>query len=241
MKKIKEKDKKEKERKEKEKGNINKIKILKKERLNNYKDSLLEKEEKECTFFPNINDNYYTRKFQNKKEIKNKNRNNDIKITNIKRNNQGNNYETIYSRGLQWRNNICKKNLFIKKDNEDDEKFSFKPNINKTQNIGKVFQDNNYSDYWIKHNKDYIYRRLKNINKDKKDMNTFNSYLLNLKLINENSSKKEKNKNNRTFDININEQKVGQKININYIKKLLHEELQNTKSEDEDGIKGSNY
>ncbi len=63
-----------------------------------------------------------------------------------------------------------------------------------------------------------------------------NSYLLNLKIKNGNFDKGHRNKvNNNTLD--FSDQKTDNKININYIKKLLHEELQKTKSDDEEDEK----
>ena len=217
--------------KSKIKGKI-KIKNLKKERLNNYKESLLEKEDKECTFFPKLNDNYNNRHINRIKKI------NGIKIVNNnKDNNDENNFDTIYNRSKKWKNNISKKNEFINKINDKEEqKYSFIPNINKSKNINLIFKDNNYSNYWLKHNKSYINRRLKFINNNIDNLNNtnpFNSYLSNLKERNGYSSNINGNKANNTLD---SEQKTEAKININYIKKLLHEELQNTKSEDEDEI-----
>ena len=105
-----------------------------------------------------------------------------------------------------------------------------------------MFQDNNYSHYWLKHNKYYIHRHLKFINnKDNlnniKQINPINSYLSNVKGKNNYLTKNNRNKVNNTLN---SEQRSEAKVNINYIKKLLHEELQNTKSDEEDEINERN-
>ena len=98
------------------------------------------------------------------------------------------------------------------------------PNINKL-NIKTIFKDNDYSKFWLKKNKYYINQRLKNINcKNNRKKNTIDFQLLNL------NEKSNINKLNNSLE---NTQRIPVKININYIKKLLHEELQNTKSDEE--------
>ena len=154
--------------------------------------------------------------------------------------NNENNYDNIYNRNQIWKSNITKKNNYINKINETNEqKYSFAPNINKNKNIKTIFKENEYSDYWLKHNKYYIHRRLKFINNDNRNINPINSYLLRLKGKKGNIPKTERNKNNSTLD--FIENKTDTKININYIKQLLHEELQNTKSDEEDEINQEIY
>ena len=173
------------------KKNIIKKKKLNFERKNNYKVSLLEQEDKECTFFPKINDDYNNRYIH---RIKNINKNQNLNYKKEK-----NNYEKA-------------------------ENFSFMPNINKL-NIKTIFKDNDYSKFWLKKNKYYINQRLKNINcKNNRKKNTIDFQLLNL------NEKSNINKLNNSLE---NTQRIPVKININYIKKLLHEELQNTKSDEE--------
>ena len=199
---------------------------------------MLEKEDKECTFFPKLNDNYNNRHINRTKKI------NGIKIVNNnKEKKDENNFDNIYNRNKNWKNNISKKNEFINKiNNKEEEKYSFIPNINKNKNIGLIFKDNNYSHYWLKHNKYYIHRHLKFINnKDNlnniNQINPINSYLSNVKGKNNYLTKINRNKVNNTLN---SEQISEAKVNINYIKKLLHEELQNTKSDEEDEINERN-
>ena len=78
-----------------------------------------------------------------------------------------------------------------------------------------------------------------NYNKDNRNINPINSYLLRLKEKKGNISKIERNKNNNTLD--FTENKTDIKFNVNYIKQLLHEELQNTKSDEEDEINQEIY
>ena len=80
---------------------------------------------------------------------------------------------------------------------------------------------------------------MKFINNDNRNINPINSYLLRLKGKKGNISKIERNKINNTLD--FIENKTDTKININYIKQLLHEELQNTKSDEEDEINQEIY
>lgn len=202
---------------------INKKKI-KINRLNNYKDSLREKEDKECTFSPKLNDNYNKKYIIRIKRVE-KNNNENKKANNSVEIKDKINEDNIYNRNQKWKNLISKRNNIIKKEDKY-EKFSFAPDINKIKNINLIFKDNSYSNYWLKHNKFYISRRLKFINNNQNNITISNYYLSNTR----NRKKISIEKINHSLD--NNDRKIKEKLNINYIKKLLHEELQSTKLDD---------
>ena len=202
-------------------NDINKKKLYKINKINNYKDSLIEKEDKECTFSPKLNDNYNKRHIHRIKRIIKKT-NNSIEVKNIS------DEDSIYSRNQKWKNVVFNKKKIIKLEDKE-EKFPFAPDINKGKNINLIFKDNDYSNYWLRHNKLYINRRLRCINNNQNTNNaaTINSYLSNM---GDKNHKRNIDQNNHSLD--NNDQREERKIDINYIKKLLHEELQNTKNED---------
>jgi len=189
---------------------------LRNERIKNYKLSKIEledKEDKECTFFPKLNHKY-------------NHRNNDRPQTVA--NNREDYNDSIYKRNQMWKENVTKRNKYYNNVNKkDNEKYSFAPNINKKQNFISMFKDNEYSNYWLKHNKYYIHRRLKYINNNRNNISSLNPYCLTLKE-NNNLLNKRYDKNNINHNTQINQKK----ININYIKKLLREELQNIEIDD---------
>ena len=204
--------------------------MMNNQKINNYKDSLIEKEEKECTFFPKLNDNYNNRHVHRIKTNMittiNGNSLNDIQV--IKEEFEDDN---IYNRNQKWQNNVSKKKNFIKLVNKSDEKYSFIPSVNKKKNLNLIFGDKDYYNYWLKRNKHYIHRHLKFINCNK-NINDNNN---NIELLAKNNDDliKKNNKNKMNNSLDFIEQRIPIKININYIKKMLHEELQNTKSDDE--------
>jgi len=189
---------------------------LRNERIKNYKLSKIEledKEDKECTFFPKLNHKY-------------NHRNNDRPQTVT--NNKEDNNDSIYKRNQMWKEKVTKRNKYYNNVNKkDNEKYSFAPNINKKQNFISMFKDNEYSNYWLKHNKYYIHRRLKYINNNRNNISSLNSYCLTLKE-NNNLLNKRYDKNNVNPNMQINQKKIS----INYIKKLLREELQNINIDD---------
>ena len=197
------------------------------------KDSFIEKEEN-CTFYPKLNDNYNKRHNIQNRII---NGANDNKVLNNNINKKDDNY---FEKNQKKQNEIYKQNNFINKynyndnDNDNEKKCPFIPNINKIKDIKTIFKDNIYSKFWVMRNKKYINRRLKNIN-NKKNITNINENHINLFHL---KDKLKNNKNNNSLD--LNDHKNSHKININYIKKLLHEELQNTKS-DEDEIEQEKY
>ena len=204
------------------KSNESKTKRLNKirnERLKNYKLSKIEKEDKEdkeCTFFPKLNHKYNHRNIDRPQTVAN---------------NKEDNCDSIYKRNQLWKENFTKKNNYYNNVNKkSDEKYSFAPNINKKQNLISMFKDNEYSHYWLKHNKYYIHRRLKFINHNKNNISNINSCCLTLKDNNDLLNKKYGE--NRINNVNPNVQIAQKKININYIKKLLREELQNIEIDD---------
>ena len=201
------------------KSNENKSKRLnnlRNERIKNYKPSRIEKEEKEdkeCTFFPKLNDKYNHRNIDRPQTVAN---------------NKEDNNDSIYKRNQLWKENVAKRNNYYNNVNKiGDEKYSFAPNINKKQNLISMFKDNEYSNYWIKHNKYYIRRRLKFINLNRNNVSSVNSCSLTFRDNNDLLNKKY-GKNNVNPNVQINQKK----ININYIKKLLREELQNIEIDD---------
>lgn len=205
---------------------INKNEKIKNKIINEYKDTKLENDTKECTFFPKLNNKYNNKHvYRLNKNIKKKGKQKEeIKIINNNiLENEPNDYDSFYNRNILWQNNISKRNNYI---NKDEEKYSFKPKINKKKNLSLIFMDNDYSDYWLRHNKHYIYHRLKFINYKE------NKIYLNSSTLRENYISQYLNNNKESNLLNLNNNKRI-KININYIKRLLHEELQNTKSDDE--------
>ena len=143
-------------------------------------------------------------------------------------------YDNIYNRNQKWQNNVSKKKNFIKLVNKSEEKCSFIPSVNKKKNLNLIFQDSDYYNYWLKRNKYYIHRHLKFINCNK-NINDNNNNNNNIELLIKNNDDliKKNNKNKMNNSLDFIEQRIPTKININYIKKMLHEELQNTKSDDE--------
>ena len=197
---------------------------IRNERVKNYKLSKIEKEDKEdkedkeCTFFPKLNHKYFHRNIDRPQTFTN---------------NKEDNCDTIYKRNQLWKENVTKRNNYYNNVNKKtDEKYSFAPNINKKQNLVSMFKDNEYSNYWLKHNKYYIHRRLKFINNNKNNISALNSCCLTLR--DNNSILNKKNGENK---IVVNPNQIIQKnININYIKKLLREELQSIEIDDNNDI-----
>ena len=195
------------------------LNIIRNERQKNYKLIKIEKEDKEdkeCTFFPKLNHKYNHRNLDRPQTVGN---------------NKDDNYDSIYKRNQLWKENVTKKNNYYNNVNKkDDEKYSFVPNINKKPNFSSMFKDSQYSNYWLKHNKYYIHRRLKFINYNKNNISSLNSCCLTLRDNNDLLNKKYGE--NRINNAEPNLQIAQKKININYIKKLLREELQNIEIDD---------
>jgi hypothetical protein len=196
-----------------------KLNYIRNEKLKNYKLSKIEKEsqeDKECTFFPKVNHKYNYRSIDRPQTVAN---------------NKKDNRANIYKRNQLWKESVTKKNNYYNNVNKKgDEKYSFVPNINKKQNFITMFKDNEYSNYWLNHNKFYIHRRLKFINHNKNNISSLNSCYLTLKDNNDLLNKKYGE--NRINYLNPNVQIAPKKVNINYIKKLLREELQNIEIDD---------
>ena len=116
---------------------------------------LLIQETQECTFKPKINKHYVSKK--NNKSTDNINRIQSAYLINS--------HLPFYERNIKWLHSVKDKHARLTQIKEiNSYEHAYKPNIINDVNWDKIFNDKKMFDYWLRNNRMYLDRKIKNNN-----------------------------------------------------------------------------